>query len=120
MSHHMVEVQHLGFTYPDGTLSTNELVVPVDQNLTMQMSSKDVIHDFWVPEWRVKEDVVPGLTTTVHYTTDKTGEFDMMCNQVCGLNHTLMIAKVKVVTQEEFATWQQAQLVKQDLQTASR
>jgi cytochrome c oxidase subunit 2 len=107
------------FTYPNGTQSP-DLVVPVNQNLTMEMNSKDVIHSFWVPEWRVKQDVVPGMTTHVHYTTDKVGEYSLLCNQICGYNHTGMIAKVRVVPKEEFTAWLQDQLAAQSQQTASR
>jgi cytochrome c oxidase subunit 2 len=63
---------------------------------------------------------VPGMTTQVHFTPDRTGEFQMMCNQICGLNHTGMIAKVRVVSQEEYTAWLQEQLAEQSQQTASR
>lgn len=107
------------FQYPNGTTNT-ELVVPVNQNLDMEMNATDVIHSFWVPEWRVKQDLVPGLTTHVHFTPDKIGEYTLECNQICGLSHTIMVAKVRVVSQEEFTAWTQQQLVEQSQQTASK
>ena len=73
------------FQYPNGMTKT-ELVVPVDQNLTMEMVATDVIHSFWVPQWRVKQDLVPGHVTHVHFTPDKVGEFTLECNQICGLS----------------------------------
>lgn len=94
--------------------------MPVDQNLTMEMVATDVIHSFWVPQWRVKQDLVPGHVTHVHYTPDKVGEYTLECNQICGLNHTGMIAKVRVVPQAEYTAWMQQQLAAQGQQTASR
>ena len=107
------------FEYPDGTQSA-ELVVPVNQNLRMEMTSPDVIHSFWVPEWRIKQDVVPGLTTHVDYTTDREGVFSLQCNQACGLSHTTMYAPVRVVSQQEYTAWLHQQMVDQGVQTASR
>ncbi len=107
------------FEYPNGTTSA-ELVVPVGKNLMMEMTSKDVIHNFWVTEWRIKQDIVPGLTTQVHFTPDKEGEYTLMCNQICGLSHTTMVTKVRVVPEAEYTAWVQEQLVEQNNQTASR
>ena len=106
------------FAYPDGTQSA-ELVVPVNQNLRMEMTSPDVIHSFWVPEWRLKQDIVPGMTTNVHYTTDQEGEFSLVCNQVCGLSHTIMVTPVRVVSEQEYTAWLHQQMVDQGKQTAS-
>jgi cytochrome c oxidase subunit 2 len=117
------------FSYPNGTTNA-ELVVPVDQPIVLEMTSTDVIHSFWVPEWRMKQDLVPGMTTYVNYTPQATGEFTLACNQVCGLSHTNMYAKVRVVSPEEFTVWLDEQALAQgiapnqqamqvDLQTAS-
>ena len=103
------------FTYPDGTTNA-ELVVPVNQPLVLNMTSTDVIHSFWVPEWRVKQDLVPGMTTHVNYVPKMTGEFRLACNQVCGLSHTAMYANVRVVTEEEFTAWLNDQAVAQGRQ----
>ena len=107
------------FEYPDGTVSA-ELVVPVGKNLKMEMTAKDVIHSFWVPNWRVKQDLVPGLTTEVHYTPDVVGEYTLMCNQICGISHTTMVTQVKVVPEAEYTAWLHEQLVARSEQTASR
>lgn len=107
------------FDYPNGTTSP-ELVVPIDQSLRMEMVADDVIHSFWIPEWRIKQDLVPGLTTHVNFTPNQLGEFELMCNQACGLSHTIMLAKVRVVTPEEYTAWLDEQLVAQGQQTASR
>lgn len=122
------------FTYPNGTTNA-ELVVPVNQPLALNMTSPDVIHSFWVPEWRLKQDVVPGMTTHIYYTPTATGEFTLACNQACGLSHTNMYARVRVVTSEEYTAWVTEQALAQgvdpnlaamkaqvqaDLQTASK
>lgn len=107
------------FTYPNGTTNA-DLVVPVNQPLTLQMSSKDVIHAFWVKEWRIKQDVVPGMTTSIHYTPVELGQYTLACNQVCGMSHTNMYANVRVVTPEEYQAWANQQLALQGEQTASK
>jgi cytochrome c oxidase subunit 2 len=117
------------FDYPNGTTNA-ELVVPVDQPIVLEMTATDVIHSFWVPEWRMKQDLVPGMTTHINYTPKLTGEFTLACNQACGLSHTNMYATVRVVTPDEFTAWLDEQAIAQgiapseqalkvDLQTAS-
>jgi cytochrome c oxidase subunit 2 len=111
------------FDYPNGATNA-ELVVPVNQPLLLEMTSPDVIHSFWVKEWRLKQDLVPGMTTHINFTPDATGEFTLACNQACGLSHTNMYAKVRVVTQEEYTAWVNEQALVQgiavDQQTASK
>lgn len=111
------------FDYPNGTTNA-ELVVPVNQPIQLEMTSKDVVHSFWVKEWRIKQDLVPGMMTHVNYVPTMTGEFTLACNQVCGLSHTNMYAKVRVVTPEEYTAWLTDQAVAQgiqpDMQVASK
>jgi len=68
-----------------------------------------VIHSFWVPEFRVKQDLVPGITTEVRITPTETGDYTLRCAEVCGLQHTYMLADVKVVSEDEFNTWMVAE-----------
>jgi cytochrome c oxidase subunit 2 len=103
------------FTYPNGTTNA-ELVVPVNQPLALNMTSPDVIHSFWVPEWRLKQDLVPGMTTHINYTPTETGEFTLACNQACGLSHTQMYATVRVVTPEEYTAWVTEQALAQGVE----
>ena len=103
------------FTYPNGTANA-ELVVPVDQPLVLNMTSNDVIHSFWVPQWRIKQDLVPGMTTHVNFTPTATGEFRLACNQVCIFSHTSMYANVRVVTADEYTAWLDEQAVAQGVQ----
>lgn len=93
------------FDYPDYGISSPELVLPVNQQALFQMSSQDVIHSFWVPEFRLKQDVVPGMTTTLRLKPSLTGNFTVRCAELCGLNHAYMLAPVKVLEQEEFDAW---------------
>ena len=65
----------------------------------------DVIHSFWVPEWRIKKDAVPGITTTAMVTPDKVGTYQLICTELCGFGHATMRAKVVVETPSDFREW---------------
>ncbi|MEW6094022.1 MAG: cytochrome c oxidase subunit II [Chloroflexota bacterium] len=93
------------FSYPDYGVTTDALYLPVDKQTLLLMTSNDVIHSFWVPEFRVKQDLVPGQTTELRITPTLTGEFKVLCAELCGASHAYMEAKVYVVTQEEFDAW---------------
>jgi cytochrome c oxidase subunit II len=93
------------FRYPETGLVTQELVLPVDQPILLEMTSRDVLHNFWVPEFRVKQDLVPGQTTRLRFTPTEVNDYRMICAELCGFNHTGMIAPVRVVPQDEFAMW---------------
>ena len=94
------------FAYPDnGDFWSAELVLPVDTPIALNMTSKDVLHNFWVVEFRVKQDVVPGRTVTLRVTPIEEGEFKVRCAEICGLQHAKMLANVRVVSQEEFDAW---------------
>jgi cytochrome c oxidase subunit II len=93
------------FRYPETGLVTQELVLPVDQPILLEMTSLDVLHNFFVPEFRVKQDLVPGQTTRLRFTPTEVDEYRMICAELCGFNHTGMIAPVRVVSQDEFAMW---------------
>ena len=69
------------------------------------MTSKDVIHSFWVPEFRQKQDAVPGIVTHLPITPTKTGDYTLICTELCGLGHALMRAPVIVMKQDEFDRW---------------
>lgn len=97
------------FTYPNGVVVPGELRVPKGQPVKMLMSSRDVIHSFFVPEFRVKQDVVPGLYTTVWFEATETGETVMLCAEYCGKDHSNMLAKVIVMEPSEFETWLNSQ-----------
>ena len=69
------------------------------------MHALDVIHSFWVPEWRIKKDNVPGLTTTATVTPNKVGTYQLICTELCGFGHATMRAKVVVEPPAEFRKW---------------
>jgi cytochrome c oxidase subunit 2 len=93
------------FEYPDTGVVSDVLMLPQDQQALLLMESADVIHSFWVPEFRVKQDLVPGVTTEVRITPTELGEYTVRCAEVCGLRHTYMLANVKVVPEAEFSSW---------------
>jgi cytochrome c oxidase subunit 2 len=85
--------------------SEGELHVPVDRQVHFKMHAQDVIHSFWVPEWRIKKDNVPGITTTAIVTPDKVGTYQLVCTELCGFGHATMRAEVVVETPAEFRMW---------------
>ena len=95
------------FGYPgkDMAFSEGELHVPVDRQVQFKMHALDVIHSFWVPEWRIKKDNVPGITTTATVTPDKVGTYQLICTELCGFGHAAMRAKVVVESPGKFQEW---------------
>lgn len=87
--------------------SSTELVVPVGKPVHIYLHSRDVIHSFYVPEFRLYQAAVPGRTIAwVWFQTTKTGNFQLACSQICGSGHYNMKAPIRVVTQQEFDKWQ--------------
>ena len=97
------------FSYPDGNISTNDLVVPVNKSIKLLMSSRDVIHGFYVPDFRIKLDVVPNHYTILWFKAPETGEHDIFCTQYCGTGHSNMLGKVKVVSETDYGQWLKTQ-----------
>ena len=93
------------FEYPEQGITSNELHVPVDRQAEFEMTALDVIHSFWVPEWRVKKDLVPGLPTSVVATPDTEGTYSLVCTEYCGNGHATMRTFVTVESQAEFDEW---------------
>jgi cytochrome c oxidase subunit II len=95
------------FGYPgkDNAYSEGELHVPLGRQVHFKMHALDVIHSFWVPEWRIKKDNVPGITTTAIVTPDKPGTYQLICTELCGFGHATMRAKVVVEPPAEFRKW---------------
>lgn len=86
-----------------------EVVIPVDMPIKLIMSSQDVIHSFYIPNFRVKQDVVPGRYTTLWFKADKVGEYPILCAEYCGDLHSQMLARLKVVSPDDYAKWLDAQ-----------
>ncbi len=93
------------FEYPAEKVQSNELILPVDRPIEFKINSKDVIHSFWVPQFRLKSDAVPGLTTKIRVTPNKEGRYEVVCAELCGLGHSTMRQFVRVVPADEFQTW---------------
>jgi cytochrome c oxidase subunit II len=93
------------FQYPSEKLDSKELVLPVDRPVEFRIHTKDVIHSFWVPQFRLKSDAVPGLTTKISVTPDKQGNFEVVCAELCGLGHSTMRQFVRVLPAGEFRSW---------------
>jgi cytochrome c oxidase subunit II len=94
------------FNYPEQAVTSRELHVPVDRQVEFRLHALDVIHSFWVPEWRIKKDAVPGITTTAFVTPDKAGDYTLICTELCGIGHSTMRAPVVVEdSQNAFDQW---------------
>jgi cytochrome c oxidase subunit 2 len=96
------------FDYPEG-FTSNELHLPINQQVVLKMQSLDVIHSFWVPEFRVKQDIVPGHITEYRITPTLLGNYIVRCSQLCGVSHAYMQRPVIVTTQSDYDTWVQQQ-----------
>jgi cytochrome c oxidase subunit 2 len=97
------------FEYPEENVTSTELHVPIDRQAEFHLEALDVIHSFWVPEWRVKKDAVPGQPTSLVATPDREGNFELICTELCGVGHSTMRAPVIVESPEEFDKWIQNQ-----------
>jgi cytochrome c oxidase subunit 2 len=101
------------FEYPavNGlTVVSDELHLPVDKQVLLRMTSNDVIHSFWVPEFRVKQDLVPGRITELRITPTLEGDYMVRCAELCGTSHAYMEKPVVVTSQENFDAWMEEQL----------
>jgi cytochrome c oxidase subunit 2 len=93
------------FEYPGGQREINLLYVPVDRDVQLLMTSEDVIHDFGLPDFRVKRDVLPGRYEALWLRADKTGSYRLYCDQFCGTDHASMIGQVIVLSGPAYQQW---------------
>lgn len=93
------------YAYPDGNVGTGDLRVPVGRQVELRMRSKDVIHDFYVKEFRVKMDVVPGITTRVVFNPTRVGTYQVICAELCGVGHAVMRSRVIVMEPAAYDAW---------------
>jgi cytochrome c oxidase subunit 2 len=89
----------------DDVVTVNQMHVPVDRPVIVQLSSRDVIHSFGLPNFRVKQDVIPGLMIPAWFVPNRAGRFEIACSQLCGLGHYRMRAFVTVEGQAAFDAW---------------
>ena len=90
---------------PDDLFTVNELHVPVDQQTVVSIKSDDVLHDFFLPNLRIKHDVVPGMKQFIWFTPLKTGTYDIVCAELCGWGHYKMKGRLTVESPEKYQTW---------------
>jgi cytochrome c oxidase subunit 2 len=98
------------FTYPPSVtggkpVTTTELFLPKDRSVYFRIHAADVLHDFWVPAFRIKEDAVPGITTHYRVTPSKIGTYQVVCAELCGLGHSFMRSTVHVLEPRQFDQW---------------
>lgn len=93
------------FDYPDYGITTKELYLPINRQVVLKMQSTDVLHSFWVPEFRIKQDIVPGRVTEYRITPNLEGAYKVRCSEICGTSHAYMESPVVVVKQADFDAW---------------
>lgn len=91
--------------HPDGQQEINELHVPVGRPIQLTMTSQDVIHSFFVPAFRVKQDVIPGRYSTLWFEATETGTFHLFCTEYCGTEHAGMVGSVTVLEEDDYQEW---------------
>lgn len=92
------------FEYKGGRQS-GELVVPIDKPVRLNLVALDVIHSLYIPAFRIKEDMVPGTKDFMWFTPQRIGEFEILCAEYCGMKHSFMESKVRVLSQQDFDVW---------------
>lgn len=95
------------FNYPDRGVTSGELHVPIGQDVQVNISAQDVIHSFWVPQFRLKQDAIPGQPTELRFVATKVGSFPIVCAELCGSYHGSMRTQVVVHPIAEFDQWVQ-------------
>lgn len=93
------------YTYPNGVRTQNELRVPAGKAVMLRMTSRDTLHSHWIPDFRVKEDSMPGRVTYLWFYPEKPGEHTVTCGAYCGVMHSYMASKIVVLPADEFKTW---------------
>ncbi|MCC6657786.1 MAG: cytochrome c oxidase subunit II [Rhodocyclaceae bacterium] len=93
------------YTYPNGVQAQNVLKVPAGKPVLLRMTSRDTIHSHFIPDFRVKEDSMPGRVTYLWFYPQKPGEHIVTCAEYCGIMHSYMVGKVVVVPEAEFTAW---------------
>ena len=93
------------FVYENDKETENELVVPLGEAIKLNVTSLDVLHSLYIPAFRIKIDAVKGMETYVWFSADKIGEYDIQCTEYCGTGHSEMLAKLRIVPEDEYLEW---------------
>jgi cytochrome c oxidase subunit 2 len=97
---------HFEYKTADGkTVKSNFLYLPIDKSVKFDINAKDVLHDFWVPAFRMKIDAVPGITTTYRVTPNRLGTYPVVCAELCGAGHAFMRSRATVLSAADFTAW---------------
>ena len=99
------------FTYPDTGIVSGELHLPVGREVALKIAANDVLHAFWVPEFRLKQDAIPGRQSELRFTPNKEGEYPVICAELCGAYHGAMRTKVVVHSVSDYDAWVTSQQV---------
>jgi cytochrome c oxidase subunit 2 len=102
------------FTYPAAGITSAELHVPVDQEVQLNVKAQDVIHAFWLPEFRIKQDAIPGQPSELRFKPRRIGEYPVICAELCGPYHGGMVTKLFVDSQDDYNNWLQSQIASRD------
>lgn len=117
-----VEVNVLGlqfawiFTYPETGVVSGELHIPAGKEVQLNITAQDVLHAFWVPQFRLKQDAIPGRPTELRFRPKIVGEYPIVCAELCGAYHGGMQTRAIVHTQEDYDAWMESQIALQDSQ----
>jgi cytochrome c oxidase subunit 2 len=104
----------------DDQFTVNEIVIPVNETIVVDLKSEDVLHSFFIPAMRVKQDAVPGMKIPVWFTATKIGEYDLVCAELCGWGHYKMKGRIKVVSAADFETWKNTTLAAENNATGGQ
>lgn len=99
------------FTYPDTGTVAGELTIPINRPVKLNIAAGDVLHAFWLPEFRIKQDAIPGRDTELVFTATRLGDYPIICAELCGAYHGGMKSVLHVKTPEEYQQWQQENTV---------
>lgn len=102
------------FTYPESGVTSGELHIPVDREIQLNIQAQDVLHAFWLPEFRLKQDAIPGRTTELRFSANQPGNYPVICAELCGPYHGAMNTRAFVESPEEFDAWLQSQIASND------
>ena len=97
------------FKYNNGKTTLNELYIPEGRPIKLVMTSEDVLHSFFVPAFRVKQDLVGGMYTYLWFTPTKNGTYELFCAEYCGTGHSAMLGKVIVMSPQEYEKWEKGE-----------
>lgn len=101
------------FNYPDSGVTSGELHVPINTDVQLNLSAQDVIHSFWLPQFRIKQDALPGETSKLRFVATKLGTYPVVCAELCGAYHGAMRTQVIIHSEEDYAKWVQENQIAQ-------